>query len=190
LDRERTEFFDTRVTGRMEIWQTLRVALEIIRSERSPENEEAGFATAQQILDAAEITLPTGDLVNGAYDGFGAFYALPAYIVCDPTNIAQEEPVNVDDGDKGEGSEELDEDEILKRREEKGKGVLNPADQIHVKARLSDGGGPDLRVSIGKDDSVRLLARRLLEESGVSATSHKETTGKLIMPPAPSIKDY
>jgi hypothetical protein len=161
----------------MEIWQTLRVALEIIRSERNPEDEEEGLATAQQILDAAEITLPTGDLINGAYDGFGAFYPMPAYIVSDPTNIAHEEPAEVDDGGKGEDSEEVDEDELLKRREEKGKGVLNPADQIHVKARLSDGGGPDLRVSIGKDDSVRLLARRLLEESGVSVTSPKERTG-------------
>jgi hypothetical protein len=152
----------------------LRAVLGIITSDG--EGDE-GLVTAQQILDAAGITLPTGDLVNGAYDGFGAFYAMPEYIISDPTNMVYEEPAGVDDGDKSEGSEELDEDEILKRREEKGKGVLNPEDQIHVKARLSDGGGPDLRVSIGKDDSVRVLARRLLGESGVSSTNHMDIAG-------------
>jgi hypothetical protein len=157
----------------MEIWQTLRAALEIMRTDGNPEGEEGGLATAQQILDAAGITLPTGDLANGAYDGFGAFYPLPEHIVADPTNMAYaSSSLGIDDGDKGAESEEPDEDEILKRREEKGKGVLNTEDLISVKARLSDGGGPDLTVSIGKDDSVRLLARRLLEESGVSDTNH------------------
>jgi hypothetical protein len=157
----------------VEIWQTLRAVLEIMRSGGEPDDVEGELATAQQILDAAAITLPTGDLANGAYDGFGAFYPMPEHIVADPTNMAYTVPtVGIDDGDKGAESEELDEEEILKRREEKGKGVLNAEDLINVKARLSDGGGPDLAVSIGKDDSVRLLARRLLEESGVSNANH------------------
>ena len=155
----------------MEIWQTLRAALELIRAGGDPEDIDGGLATAQQILDAAGITLPTGDLANGAYDGFGAFYPMPEHIVADPTNMASTPSMEIDDeGVKGTDSEELNEDEILKRREEKGKGVLNTEDLISVKARLSDGGGPDLIVSVGKDDSVRLLARRILEESGVSFT--------------------
>ena len=156
----------------MEIWQTLRAVLDIMRSDGNPGSEEGGLATAQQILDAAAITLPTGDLVAGAYDGFGNHYPLPEHIVADPTNMAYaSSSLGIDDGDKGAESEEPDEDELLKRREEKGKGVLTADDLISVRARLSDGSGPDLTVSIGKEDSVRLLARRLLEESGVSSTN-------------------
>ena len=171
MDRERTDFFDTRVTGRTEIWQTLRAALEIMGSGGDTEDVDGGMATAQQILDAAAITLPTGDLANGAYDGFGAYYPMPEHIVADPANMAYA-PLGIDDDDKGAGCEEPDEEELLKRREEKGKGVLSADDLTTVKARLSDGGGPDLVVSIGKNDSVRSLARRLLEESGVSSTYH------------------
>jgi hypothetical protein len=41
---------------------------------------------------------------------------------------------------------------------------------IKVKARLSDGGGPDVVVNVGKTESVRMLVRRLLEESAVSSS--------------------
>ncbi|CAG8949329.1 hypothetical protein HYFRA_00004955 [Hymenoscyphus fraxineus] len=170
IDRERTDFFDTRVSGRPEIWQTLRAALEILRGseEGGAEGEEA-MATAQLILDAAGITLPTGDLANGAYDGFGGFYPMPEHIVADPTNMAHSPPVLVpDDEDKDGESDEPDEEEILRRREEKGKAVVNDRDLISVTARLSDGAGQDVVVSVGKDDTVRFLARRLLEEAGLS----------------------
>jgi len=42
------------------------------------------------------------------------------------------------------------------------------ADLISVKARLSDRGGPDVTVSVGKGDSVRLLTKRVFEDSGLS----------------------
>lgn len=168
MDRERIDFFDTRVSGRPEIWQTLRAALEIIHSSDEPEDED-GMTTAQLILDAAGITLPTGDLANGAYDGFGGFYPMPEHIVADPTNMAHSPPpIMQDDGDKGTESEEVDEEEVLRRREEKGKAVVNDRDLVSVTARLSDGAGQDIVVSVGKEDSVRLLARKILEEAGVS----------------------
>ncbi|KAG9232061.1 ubiquitin domain-containing protein [Amylocarpus encephaloides] len=169
LDRERTDFFDTRVTGRPEIWQTLRAVLEILWAGGDIGDVDGGIGTAQQILDAADITIPTGDLSNGVYDGFGAFYTLPEFIVADPQNIASTPPTPADEVINTDGeSDELDEEELVKRREEKGKGVLSVKDMIHVTARLSDGGGPDLVLSVGRDDSVRLVARRLAEEASLS----------------------
>jgi hypothetical protein len=111
-------------------------------------------------LSAADITIPTGDLANGVYDSFGNFYPIPEYVVADPLNMA-EVPAVIEDGDVGKSEVEESEDE-LKRKDEKGKGVM-----VELKARLSDGGGHDLVLRVGKDDSVRLVTRRILEASGV-----------------------
>ncbi len=48
--------------------------------------------TAQGILDAAGITLPTGNLVDGCYDEAGNLYRLSEVVVSDPINVR-------DDGD-------------------------------------------------------------------------------------------
>lgn len=155
MDRERTEFFETRVTGHTEIWATLKVVVGLV--------QDGDIATAQSILDAAAITLPTGDLKNGAYDEAGNLYQLPEHIVSDPTNIILDQPR---DEVKGEVSiDATDDEELERKREEKGKAVVK--DMIKVKARLSDGGGPDVVVSIGKEQTVRTLARRIGEEASV-----------------------
>jgi hypothetical protein len=158
LDREREEFFDTRVTGRAEIWSTLKVVTGLLQAGE--------IETAQGIIDAAGITVPTGDLINGVYDEQGNLYQMSRQILADPTNIAPEEE-NPPGGTAGEESEECDE-ELEKRKEEKGKGVLKTEDMVKVKARLSDRGGPDVDVNIGKDENVRVLARIIKEEAGVS----------------------
>ncbi|CAK7201777.1 hypothetical protein SEUCBS139899_004492 [Sporothrix eucalyptigena] len=164
IDRERTDFFDTRVTGRAEIWQTLHAALEILweadllrdttsgggtlattatsptfpasptNGSGSAEIDEAR-ATAQTILDAADITLPTGDMAQGAYDAFGNFYALPAWIVSDPTNL-DNDPQHNSDLDETKGtlddigseanlSEESDEDDYEEDDDEDGENTCN-----------------------------------------------------------------
>ncbi|KAH8894234.1 hypothetical protein GQ53DRAFT_91651 [Thozetella sp. PMI_491] len=205
LQRERAEFFDTRVAGRQEIWQTLRAALELLweadaakrrRAEEGdideveggegegegegdgdgPSSDDAAvaLATAQSILSAADITLPTGDLAQGAYDAFGNYYPIPEHVVADPLNIARRDGGHLADtkGDLTAGEEtaeegDLDgEDEAERRREEKGKAVVDVRDQIAVRARLSEG-SQDVSVSVGKGDSVRSLARRVAEEAGL-----------------------
>ncbi|CAK7272349.1 hypothetical protein SEPCBS119000_005077 [Sporothrix epigloea] len=160
IDRERTDFFDTRVTGRAEVWQTLHAALEIMweadlvdgarrdaasgsreatppTSPASPpttgnstENDEAR-ATAQSILDAADITLPTGDMVQGAYDVFGNYYALPAHIVSDPTNLENDPEHNQSDLDETKGA--LD--------DMAGDGNLSEDSDGHSSSDDEDGGG-------------------------------------------------
>ena len=126
---------------------------------------EDDIATAQGILDASAITLPTGDLANGAYDEAGNFYQMPEYIVGDPNNVI---PASRDEIVKAQDIQDAaDEEELERRREEKGKGVVKSGELIMVKARLSDRGGPDLVISIGKEQTVRILIRKIQEEANV-----------------------
>lgn len=161
LNREREEFFDTRVTNSSEVWAALRTVVGLLR--------EGDIPTAQSILDAAAITVPTGDLVNGAWDSNGNNYQIPAHMINDPDNVVIDAQ---DEFTKEEGTGVVtDDDEIERRREEKGKAVIKSEDMMRVKARLSDRGGPDIAVTIGKDQSVRVLIRRIQEEANVSDPS-------------------
>ena len=162
LDRERREFFDTRVTGHAEIWATLKVVVGLLA--------DGDITTAQSILDAAAITVPTGDLKNGAYDEAGNLYQMPEYVISDPQNLVSNQQGEIR---KGEVSNDAtDDDEAIERkREEKGKSVLKTGDMIKVRARLSDRGGPDVVISLGKDQAVRTLVRRVQEEINVRIES-------------------
>ncbi|KAF3067117.1 hypothetical protein GL218_08908 [Daldinia childiae] len=189
LDTERADFFDTRVTGRAEVWQVLKAALEVLweadlvratGGEREDDDGTDGIATAQSMLKAAEVTLPTGDLSNGVYDSLGNYYALPEWIVCDPVNVTEENGAKRNNGGarrkrdgeltgEEDSEEELDEDEALRRREEKGKGIANIKNMVKVRARLSEN-LPDVVVSVSIDESVRSFAKRIAEESGLAST--------------------
>lgn len=194
MRRERIEFFDTRVTGREEIWQTLRAALEVLwaadeaarNSQHHRVSEDGGpseedpvvaLATAQSIIDAADITLPTGDLYNGAYDAFGNYYQLSHQVVADPSNLLRNPSSTEGLGDAktdlaaGEETEreygdDDDDDEIERRREEKGKAVVDIRDQITIRARLSDG-SRDVSVVVSEGDSARRVARAIAEKAKV-----------------------
>jgi hypothetical protein len=188
LARERADFFDTRVTGRPEVWQTLRAALEELRD---PDDPDQGLATAQTIISAAEISLPTGDLANGAYDALGSYYPLPEWIVSDPTNVVEGSDDNTadndddgddDDGDaKGRVSEDTAGDVVdgrdarlddgdSERRREKGKAILDVREQIAVRARLSEN-GRDYQVLVYKTDTVRTVAKKIAEQCSVRICS-------------------
>lgn len=146
------------MTGHAEIWATLKVVVGLLA--------DGDVATAQSIVDAAGITVPTGNLKNGVYDEAGNLYQMPDHIISDPQNISQDQENAI----KGETSNEVtdDDDDLEIKREEKGKAVLMSADAVNVKARLSDRGGPDVLVTIGKEQHVRVLVRRIQEEGNVS----------------------
>ena len=158
LEKERQEFFDTRVTGHAEIWATLKVVVGLLA--------DGDISTAQGILDAAAITVPTGDLKNGAYDEAGNLYQIPEYVLSDPQNLVPDQEIM----GKGETSNEVtdDDDELERKREEKGKAVLKTTDLVKIKARLSDRGGPDIVVAVGKDQPVRAVLQRIRDEASVS----------------------
>ena len=159
LDRERQEFFETRVTGHSEIWATLKAVVGLLA--------DGDVSTAQSILDAAAITVPTGDLKNGAYDAAGNLYQIPEHVITDPQNVVVD---HEEDITKGETLNDVtdDDDELVRKREEKGKAVLKNADLMKVRARLSDRGGPDVIIPLGKEQTVRILVRRIEEEANVS----------------------
>ncbi|KAL4809543.1 hypothetical protein BDV18DRAFT_132288 [Aspergillus unguis] len=116
LDRERREFFETRVTGRPEVWAALAAALSLMQSE--------DYATAQSIIDAAGVTVPTGDLCQGVYDEQGVLYRLPRCIVSDPDNIVE----GVGDGDGSERTGTDDDGEASGSDEEVDVGFETEAD--------------------------------------------------------------
>ncbi|KEY69847.1 hypothetical protein S7711_08988, partial [Stachybotrys chartarum IBT 7711] len=174
LARERDAFFDTRVTGRSEVWQTIHAALRIMWEPAEQDASDDGLATAQSILSAAEISLPTGDLVNGAYDSLGNYYQFPEWIVSDPENIAESGDTLDTVDHKGDSSlsggkdddEDDDNSDGERRRQRRGKAVVDVREQITIRARLSEN-GRDVIVSAPKSEAVGSLARRIGEESGL-----------------------
>lgn len=156
----------------------MSVATELLRA--------GDTATAQGIIDAAGVTVPTGDLCDGCYDENGGLYRLPEVIVMDPSNVVDTENEStshrlssetttgigddvISDGKiaAADDSDDVYEDEELERRKEQ-KGKAIERDLIKVKARLSDRGGPDVTIVIGKGSSVGALVRRVQTEAGVS----------------------
>ncbi|KAM4066991.1 ubiquitin-binding domain-containing protein [Hirsutella rhossiliensis] len=160
LDSERADFFDTRV-----LWHPTA-------PDDSNDDDLDGLATAQSILSAAEISLPTGDLANGVYDSLGNYYQLPGWVVSDPSNLAQDGDANAKgdlstpDEDSAEEVQELAVTDAQKRREEKGKAVLDLREQMTLRARLSET-GRDVQVSMGKSDLARSVARSIALEAAL-----------------------
>ncbi|KAF7725497.1 Ubiquitin domain-containing protein 1 [Apophysomyces ossiformis] len=76
LQTQRDTFWDTSPSygGREEIWQALKAAVEC-----------PDLQLAQSILDAANVILPTGNLVDGCFDGNR--YEIPIYCIIKPTNL-------------------------------------------------------------------------------------------------------
>lgn len=192
LARERRDFFHTRVTGRPEIWQTIHAALQVLWEAQGrdggddgggEEEEEEGSAspleTAQTLLNAADISLPTGLLSNGVYDSLGNYYALPQHIVCDPVDVIDDaldedakgggdgEDTTAEDDEFDDDDDDDDDDVVKSGREGKGKGVVAVTEKITVKARLSEN-GLDYEVLVGKTDSVRSISRKIADKASVS----------------------
>ncbi|KAI5462916.1 hypothetical protein BGZ63DRAFT_177333 [Mariannaea sp. PMI_226] len=178
LIRERNDFFDTRVTGRAEIWQTIHAALQVLWDpvgQNAQDDGSNGLATAQMILSAAEISLPTGNLANGVYDTLGNYYQIPEWIVCDPQNVVDEP----DAGAKGDGfaagddttaeDDLTDDDEIDGRKREKGKEVIDVREQVVLRARLSEN-GQDIKITMAETEVVKNIARKIVQEANLAPT--------------------
>lgn len=195
LARERSEYFHTRVTGRAEVWQTIHAALRILWEDSSSsssalassegeqrqhdEDDATGaLATAQTLLSAADISLPTGLLSSGVYDSLGNYYPLPQHIVCDPVNVIDDgldgnakgggddaEDTTAEDDDESDG----DDVDVVKSGKGKGKGVVEVVEKITVRARLSENGW-DYAVKVNKTDNVRSISRKIAEQASLPST--------------------
>jgi Ubiquitin-binding domain len=72
LQSDRNKYWETQPSygGRVEVWQSLRLAC-----------ESGQVSTAQAIIDSMNITVPTGKLTDGCYDELGAQYVIPIMYV-------------------------------------------------------------------------------------------------------------
>ena len=83
LEQERTDWWDTQVTGSAEIWAAIRMAAQHL---------QAGEVTeAQTMLDAAGCTCPSGALWKGVYDPTGVLYKVPEWLVVEPEGLASDD---------------------------------------------------------------------------------------------------
>lgn len=125
IDRERRIFFETQVSGNPQAWQGLRSIVELLWAGGGPEDTDGGIKTAEAMLAGMGMICEKGDLTQRIFDVTGEVYRLPRVIVSDPLNIVE------DSVSSGEDSEE----ELQKVREDKGKGVFDPKDEIVVRVR-------------------------------------------------------
>ncbi|KAM0295079.1 hypothetical protein ACHAPM_011019 [Fusarium culmorum] len=177
LVKERAAFFDTRVTGRPEIWQTVHAALQVLwdpASQDAQDDGSNGLATAQMILSAAEISLPTGDLANGVYDALGNYYQLPEWAVSDPQNVGEDQETGAKGdistaGDDTAADEELSDDELDGKKQEKGKEVGEVQKLVKLRARLSEN-GHDINVKVSESETVRSVAKKIALEADLAST--------------------
>ncbi|KAI4135612.1 MAG: hypothetical protein L6R39_007848, partial [Caloplaca ligustica] len=171
LQKERRDFFETRVTGREEVWGSIKLATELLR--------DGDVAEAQGVLDASGVTVPTGDLVDGCYDEQGALYQVPAWVVAEPEGVVEDDDAkegDIIDGGGGDGGT-VENGGDVDTKETKGKEVVvvghraaeeeeeEEEERIRVKARLSDRGGPDIVLIMGKEERVTALVRRIQKEA-------------------------
>lgn len=131
------------------------------------------------ILSAAEISLPTGNLVHGVYDSLGNYYQLPEWIVCDPQNVTVDnDPETTAKGLANEDTmvdaDDLtdDEEELMGNKTEKGKEVVDVKEQVVLRARLSEN-GQDIELSVGKTETVKSVIRKITHEANVSASKQR-----------------
>lgn len=99
------------------------------------------LSNAQAIIDAAGITLPTGDLVDGAYDGWGNHYVLPVWVVAQPDGLVE-----------GEGVVEDFEEALRRKLASRGGEGLGPA----VAGGAGDGRDPVVDGVADEDDIAAL----------------------------------
>lgn len=147
------------------MWDALRQVADCL--------QERDLPTAQGILDAIGFTLPTGRLEEGGYDEAGNLYKIPETILSDPTNLEETEHDEQTVIGESKDVAKISEDEAVSKEslneavaQDKGKAPVEK-DAIKIKCRLSDRGGPDVVVLLGRGQSVAVLSKRIRDEAEV-----------------------
>jgi hypothetical protein len=170
LFNARADYFDTRITGRAEVWAAVRLVSELV--------EQGSLAEAQAVLDAAGCTCPTGSLwgrKGGVYDEFGERYEVPVWCVARPVTVAEPTPreaeaarsagASVREGTEDDAKERNGTDGVVLLGQEsrgKAKAVEHTmaGREISVKARLSHS-ARDVVIQIGNEDNVNVLLQQI-----------------------------
>ncbi|XPS97989.1 hypothetical protein M3J09_007205 [Ascochyta lentis] len=140
LDKERADWWDTRVTGSLEVWACLRVATEALQT--------GDVATAQGLLDAQGCTCPNGQLWSGVYDDRGILYKVPEWLIIEPAGIVEEDMLASAAENKTDVADGLDEQ------------VLGPDQDFVVRVRVSST-SQDFRVSVRRRETIASIREKL-----------------------------
>jgi len=154
-------------------------------------DQDGGLATADTLLRSAGVILPKGDMCRGVYDESGYKYVIPREVISDPENIVTEaeaavstaQKVEVDsevhtgneegnsnvEGDVSEEGDNPSAEEILRRKEEKGKG--RAIDMVQVRARRNDS-QYDIIVQSDRTENVAILKQRFTKAAELQSPSY------------------
>ncbi|CAG8454109.1 197_t:CDS:2 [Cetraspora pellucida] len=144
LKKQREAFWETAPSYEVIIWDALRHAC-----------ESNDLEYAQLILNAAKITIPTGNLVDGCYDELGNRYVIPAYCLVDPTNLIRD----VEEGTSEHG-DEMNPDLLLDQ---------SSTEQLPIIIRLSSS-AEDVQINVNpKIDTIDTLRIKLCENQKIDS---------------------
>ena len=154
-------------------------------------DQDGGLATADTLLRSAGVILPRGDMYRGVYDESGYKYVIPREVISDPENIVTETEAaastargaHVDDeehngteegnsnaeGNISSEGENPSAEEILRRKEEKGKG--RAIDMVQVRARRNDS-QYDIVVQSDRTENVAILKQRFTQAAELQPPSY------------------
>lgn len=181
MEKERADFFDTRVTGRREVWDALRLACDVIR--------HGDLAEAQGILDAINVTCPHGRVASGRgskrekgglYDEYGALYEIPPWVLADPADVIEDEEKDLAGEDDEDDKHHNPTVATALPRNEKGKGRAEDIGElVSLRARLSDQ-ATDVTVEIGTKQRLSVAITALEKRIGPRKRVRLAYLGKVI----------
>ncbi|KAL7746824.1 hypothetical protein RI367_007870 [Sorochytrium milnesiophthora] len=159
--RQKDAFWDTAPSydGRVEVWNVLRTVC-----------ETSDMSMVAAMLDAAQVTIPSRDLTDGAFDVLGNKYTVPVYCLVPPSNL-----ITSPDGAGGpvvkstlanDGSKDLSKSRELSSSQQTIGETAIRGNPLTVICRLST--GSDLTLTIGSEDTVQTLKKRLATAHNVA----------------------
>ncbi|UPX10857.1 uncharacterized protein EKO05_0001494 [Ascochyta rabiei] len=140
LDKERADWWDTRVTGSSEVWACLRVASEALQT--------GDVATAQGLLDALGCTCPNGQLWGGVYDDRGTLYKVPEWLIIEPAGLVEEDMLASAVEDNTDVADAVDEQ------------ALGLDQDFVVRVRISST-SQDFRISVWRRETIASIREKL-----------------------------
>lgn len=149
MEKERRDWWDTRVTGDVQVWRCLQAATEAL--------QEGDVTTAQTLLDAQECTCPTGQLWSRVYDDRGNEYKVPEWLVVEPAGLVEEEDTPVTE-DKTEETTVIEDSE--------------PDHEYVVRVRVSET-STDFKVTVRRRETIASIRETLKTQAQVRPSAVK-----------------